>query len=185
MNAELTNEIDRILAQYIGVHDELESLWLNQIVFRWHWWLDVALAVLPWIFWLIVRDRKKTFSLLCAGLFTMLVASLLDMIGVSQNGWKYNTLLLPYLTQYLPWDLTIMPVAAMLYYQLLPKVNPWIKGLAFGVTAAYIVEPIFVWLGVYEQNGWEHHYSLPIYFVIYMIGYWLYKRSLSEAEKHE
>ena len=73
----------------------------------------------------------------------------------------------------------------MLYYQILPRVSPWLKGLAFGVTAAYIVEPIFIWIGVYEQSGWEHHYSLPMYFVIYMIGHWLYKRSLHEAEKHK
>jgi hypothetical protein len=37
-----------------------------------------------------------------------------------------------------------------------------------------VVEPIFIWLGFYEPSGWEHHYSLPIYFAIYMVGYWLY-----------
>lgn len=179
----LLKEVNRIMDEYTKAHDEIEYVWKTQMVFTWHWWLDVTLAVLPWILWLIVRDRKKTHSLLYAGLFTMLVASLLDMAGVSQGNWNYNTLLLPYFTEYLPWDLTIMPVAAMLFLQFFPKINPWIKGAVFGAIAAYVVEPIFVWLGVYEQSGWEHHYSLPIYFAIYMIGNWLYSRSLRECEK--
>ena len=183
VDPELLKEIDHIMDQYAQIHDELETVWKTQIVFTWHWWLDVALAVLPWIFWVIVRDRNKQHSLMYAGLFTMLVASLLDMVGVSQSGWNYNTLLLPYFPEYLPWDLTVMPVTAMLSYQYLPKISAWIKGAAFGVFAAYVVEPVFIWLGVYEVNGWEHHYSLPIYFVIYMIGYWLFTRNLREAEK--
>ncbi len=113
----------------------------------------------------------------------MLAASLLDMAGISQGGWNYNTLLLPYFPEYLPWDLTVMPVGTMLYLQFFPKINPWIKGAVFGATAAYVIEPVFIWLGLYEPSGWEHHYSLPIYFALFMIGYWLYSRNLRECEK--
>jgi magnesium-transporting ATPase (P-type) len=181
---ELLKEIDRIIAEYAETHDEIEHLWSTQMVFTWHWWFDVALAVLPWLLWFIVRDRKKQHSLFYAGLFTMLIASLLDMTGVSQGAWNYNTLLLPYFPEFLPWDLTVMPVTAMLFYQFFPRISPWLKGVVFGIVAAYVVEPFFIWLGIYEPNSWEHHYSLPIYFVIYMIGYWLYSRNLRQTEKH-
>jgi hypothetical protein len=180
---ELLKEVDRILGQYGQIHDEIENLWKTKMVFTWHWWLDVALAVLPWIIWLIVRDRRRTHSLLYAGLFSMLAASLLDMVGISQGGWNYNTLLLPYFPEYLPWDLTVMPVGTMLYLQFFPKINPWIKGAVFGATAAYVIEPVFIWLGLYEPGGWEHHYSLPIYFALFMLGYWLYSGNLRECEK--
>jgi len=180
---ELLKEIDRIFEEYGRIHDDIEKIWLEQMVFTWHWWLDVALAVLPWVLWLIVRDRKKTHSLLYAGLFSMLAASLLDMAGVSQNGWNYNTLLLPYFPEYLPWDLTIMPVVIMLFLQVFPKLNPWIKGALFGLIASYGVEPVFVWLGLYEPSSWEHHYSLPIYFALYMIASWLYACSLREGKR--
>jgi hypothetical protein len=179
----LQQEVDKILQEYGRVHDEIERVWADKMVFTWHWWLDVALSVLPWVLWLIVRDRKKTHSLLYVGFFSMLIATLLDMAGVSQGGWQYNTLLLPYFPNYLPWDLTIMPVVLMLFFQYLPNISPWLKGAVFGATAAYVVEPIFIWLGVYESSGWEHHYSLPIYFAIYMLGYCLYTRSLRECEK--
>ncbi|NLF27024.1 MAG: hypothetical protein GX592_03925 [Clostridiales bacterium] len=172
----LLETVDRILAQYEAVHDEVERVWLEKMVFTWHWWIGVSLAVLPWVLWIVVRDRKRTHDLLYAGLFSAFAATMLCMLGVSQGGWNYNTWLIPYVPQYLPWDLTVMPVTAMLFYQLFPKISPWIKGAVFGVTAAYIVEPVFIWLGFYEQGGWRHHYGLPIYSAIYMIGHWLYTR---------
>lgn len=182
MDQDLLDEVDRVIDQYNSIHDEIERIWAEKMVFTWHWWIDVALAVLPWILWLIVRDKKNTHRLLYAGLFTAFVATILDIIGVSQGGWNYNTWLLPFTTEYLPWDWTIMPVTAMLFYQFFPKINPWFKGAAFGLIAAYVVEPIFMRLGFYEPSGWEHHYSLPIYFAIYMAGYWLYtRRFTSEA----
>ena len=176
IDPKLMESIDQVTADYVAIHDEIQRIWMEQMVFTWHWWLDVALAVLPWILWLIVRDRKNTHNLLYAGLFSMLVATLLDMGGVSQSGWNYNTWLLPYLPEYLPWDLSVMPVTAMLFYQFFPKIKPWVKGVAFGLIASYVAEPVFIWLGVYEPSKWEHHYSLPIYIAIYLIGNWLYER---------
>lgn len=177
---DLLREIDRIVEQYKRIHDEIERIWVQQIVFTWHWWVDLALAVLPWVLWIIVRDRKNTHRLLYAGLFTAFVATLLDFFGVTQGGWGYNTLLFPFMPDYLPWDWTIMPVVSMLFYQFWPKVKPWIKGAAFSIIASYVVEPIFTWLGFYEPVAWEHYFSLPIYFVIYMTGYWLYTRRFGE-----
>lgn len=180
--SDLLEAVDRISLQYEIIHNEIERIWIEQMVFTWHWWLDASLAVLPWIFWLIVRDKKNTHNLLYAGLFTMLCATLLCMAGISQGSWNYNTWLLPYFPEYLPWDLTVMPVGAMLFYQFFPKINPWLKGVAFGAVAAYAIEPLFILLGFYEPSNWEHHYSLPIYFVIYMIGYWLYTRKQHHAQ---
>lgn len=179
----LNEAVDQISEQYEIIHEEIWSIWTEQMVCTWHWWVDLALAVLPWVLWLIVRDRKNTHSLLYAGFFTMLAATLLDMGGVSQGGWNYNTWLLPYSPEYLPWDLTVMPVTSMLFYQFFPKINAWLKSFVFAVIASYVIEPLFVWMGFYEQSEWEHHYSLPIYIAIYMIGYWLYSRAKFEAKQ--
>lgn len=184
VDQSLLDEMDRIIDQYVKLHDELERVWSQKIVLTWHWWISLGLAVLPWALWLIVRDRKYTHSLLYAGLFTMLIATILDVIGVSQNAWNYDTSLLPYFPEYMPWDLSVMPVTAMLFYQFFPKVNPWLKGAVFGVVGAFIAEPIFAWLGFYEQANWAHVYSLPIYFAIYMMGYWLYIQNLRQTNRN-
>jgi len=173
---DLMEAVDRVMNQYNAVHDELERIWAQQMVFTWHWWIDLTLAVLPWVLWIIIHDKRQTHRLLYAGMFTAFVAMILDQIGISQGGWSYNTSLLPFFPEYLPWDCTVMPVTAMLSYQFYPRINPWLKGAVFGVFAAYVVEPIFIWLGFYEPALWEIHYSMPIYFAIYMAGYWLYTR---------
>lgn len=189
---DLLEAVDRITDQYAALHDEVERIWAQHMVFTWHWWLDVALAVLPWILWFIVRDRKNSHNLFYAGLFTAFMATVLCMIGTTQSGWNYNTWLLPFSVEYLPWDWTIMPVVSMLFYQYWPRItghikrkglrfikSPWIAALVFGGIAAYAVEPVFILLGLYEPSGWEHHYSLPIYAVIYITGWWLYTRKRS------
>lgn len=173
---DLLECVDRISSQYEALHNEMEHIWMRKMVFSWHWWLIVALSVLPWILWLIVRDRKNTHNLLYAGLFIMLPATFLCILGVSQGWWMYNSWVFPDLSQYFPWDLSVMPVTAMIFYQFYPRVKPWIKGTIFAVAGAYVVEPIFIWLGIYKPTGWKLHYGLPIYFAIYMIGYWLYTR---------
>ena len=189
----LLEDVDRVSEQYISIHDEIERIWAQQMLFKWHWWLDVALAVLPWIIWIIVRDRKNTHSLLYAGIFAAFIATILNMAGVSQGGWNYNTWLLPYFPEYLPWDWTIMPVTVMMFYQFWPRItarvsrawrflrSPWIAALAFGAIAAYVAEPVFAWLGMYEPSGWEQHYSLLIYYTIFMIGWLLYTKKSCRA----
>lgn len=185
-DSELRDAVDHVLDQYTTIHDEVQRIWVEQMVFTWHWWADLGLAVLPWILWLIVRDRKKTHRLLYAGMFTAFIATILNMVGVSQGGWNYNTWLLPFFVEYLPWDWTVMPVTAMLFYQFFPKISPWLKGAVFGAFAAYVAEPVFILAGFYEPSAWEHHYSLPIYFAIYMVGYWLYTRHFTPiASDHE
>jgi len=172
----LLKSVDRVSAQYKAVHNEIERIWLEKMLFTWHWWFGVALSVLPWVLWLIVRNRKDSHNLLYAGLFTMLSATLLCILGTSQGLWQYNSWILPHLHQYFPWHLTVMPVTAMLFYQFLSKISPWIKGAVFSFVGAYVVEPIYVWLGFYETTGWEFYYGLPIYYAIYLVGYWLYTR---------
>jgi hypothetical protein len=168
--------VEKVSAQYVAVHDEVWRIWMEHMVFTWHWWADLLMAVLPWVIWLIVRDKRDTHNLLYAGLFAMLVAVLLDTLGVSQDAWHYNTWLLPLLPEYLPWDLTMMPVITMLFYQFYPNVNPWIKSVVYGLIASFAVEPLFIAMSFYKQGTWEHYFSFPIYIVIYLIGYWLYTR---------
>jgi len=78
--------------------------------------------------------------------------------------------------------MAVMPVTLMFFYQLFPKVKPWIKGIVFATSAAFIVEPLFVWIGLYQQMTWQHYYSLPIYFLIYMAGYWFFTKSRREKQ---
>lgn len=171
MDPSLIEAIDQINNSYVSVHNRIWEVWLTQVVFSWHWWLDVALAVLPWALWLIVRRRDLQRRLLFAGLVTALMATYLDVIGMAQGWWTYYTWVVPLMPEYLPWDLSVMPVTAMLFYQYKPKWNPWLKAAVFGIIGAFAAEPLFEWIGIYKRITWLYWYSLPIYIAVYMLGY--------------
>jgi len=171
MDPSLIETIDQITRDFIGVHDRILQTWLSKVVFSWHWWLDLALAVLPWVLWLIVRRRDLQRRLLFAGLVTVLFATYLDIIGMSMGWWTYYTWVIPTMPEYLPWDLAVMPVTAMLFYQYKPNWNPWLKAFIFGAIGAFVSEPLFEWIGIYKRITWQYWYSLPIYIAIYMVGY--------------
>jgi hypothetical protein len=177
ISQETLDAIGQINADFVDIHNQIWHVWLTQVIFTWHWWVDVALAILPWVLWRMVRRKELSSRLLFAGLTTALIATYLDVIGMSQGLWTYNTWVLPLMPEYLPWDLSVMPVMAMLFYQFKPRINPWIKSVVFGVLGAFVSEPIFEWLEIYQRLNWELYYSFPIYIVVYMIGYYVFKRS--------
>jgi hypothetical protein len=182
MDPTLIETIDHITESFVGVHDQIMQTWLTRVLFSWHWWLDVALAVLPWVLWLIVRRRDQQRRLLFAGLATALLATYLDTIGMSRGWWTYYTWVLPLMPEYLPWDLSVMPVTAMLFYQYKQNWNPWLKAAIFGVFGAFISEPLFEWIGIYKTITWQYWYSLPIYIAVFMLGYAIFmRRSLKSA----
>lgn len=76
---EAMQQIDRLNSMKAATNDEQTRVWFAYVLFSWHWWLDLAMSVLPWVLWFIVRDRKNTYSLLCAGFFAAVVAFFLDM----------------------------------------------------------------------------------------------------------
>ena len=176
MDPSLIEEINSINDSFVGVHDWIKQVWLSKVLFSWHWWVDVVLAVLPWGLWLLVRRRDLQRRLLFAGLVTALLATYLDIIGMSQGWWTYYTWVLPLMPEYLPWDLAVMPVTAMLFYQYKQNWNPWLKAAIFGVVGAFISEPLFEWIGIYKRITWQYWYSLPIYIAVYMAGYTVFMR---------
>ncbi len=171
MDSSSIDAIDQITDNFVDLHDRIREVWLTQVLFTWHWWLDVALTVLPWILWFIVRQRNLQRRLLFAGLVTALLATYLDMIGMTQGWWTYYTWVVPLMPEYLPWDLAVMPVTVMLFYQYKPNWNPWIKAAIFGMFGAFVSEPLFEWIGIYKRITWEYWYSFPIYIAVFMLGY--------------
>ncbi len=160
---------------------EMAKIWRDYMLFGWRWWLDLALSILPWVLWFIVRDKKRTHNLLYAGLVILVLSSMSDMIGMSFGLWGYHSRVVPFFPAYVPWDFSVIPVTAMLFYQFLPKIKPFYKGLIFSAFGSFVVQPVFAWLGTYDPKVWRHYYSFPIVLIFYLIGYCFYKRSLSNS----
>jgi hypothetical protein len=157
---------------YKEVHEQMVikySIWADIVLFTWQWWIGVALSIIPWILWIIFRRKESTLRLLTVGFFVMFLSTFLDSLGVQLGFWYYIHSVLPFIPPYFPWDTTLMPVTVMAFLQYKPNIKPYVKGLIFALMSSYIAEPVAIWMELYKPIIWEHYYSLPIYFVIYLI----------------
>ncbi len=184
IDPQLVSELEQINSKYREVFQDMVRVWSGGILFSWHWWVEFGLTVLPWALWLIIRDKRSTPRLLAAGFLTLMIASVLDMTGIYLGLWEYHSVLLPIVPAYLPWDWSVMPVTAMLFYQFKPGINPWIKAVIFSAVGAFAAEPFFAWLGIYNPIAWEFWYSFPIFIVVFMLGWALFRHSAKSKDKN-
>jgi hypothetical protein len=170
--------LNGVFNKVANANNELLQIWVSQIVFSWRWWLGVLLTIFPWIIWVRIRDKKNTIRLLFVGIIVILVTDSLDVIGMSFHLWHYDWTVLPFIPEFIPWDYTMFPVGIMLILQLKPKVNAFIKTIAFAFLSAFIIEPLFNWLGLYDMVHWKYWYSFVIYLALFLIFNWIYKSRL-------
>ncbi|WP_310649025.1 CBO0543 family protein [Priestia aryabhattai] len=95
-------------------------------------------------------------------------SSFLDMIGDFLGLWDYRYEVFPLTSNYLPWDLFLLPISMMFFIQVKPKIKPVIKALIYSAVASFIGLPLLNWIGVYKQLHWRYIYSFPILVVIYI-----------------
>lgn len=137
----------------------------------WEFYLSIALSVIPWLLWIILRKRGSEARLLLVGGFVLVLASFLDFIGVVFGVWHYTGKALPIIPTYIPWDFCLIPVTTMLWVQFKPRLNPILKAIIYGLLAAFIGEPFFEWIGLYSPEKWNSLYSFIMYIVIYLLAY--------------
>ena len=160
------NEIYNLVAE---ANQKMYQLWITKIVFSWRWWLNLAITILPWIIWIKFRDKEKTFQLLFVGLVVVIVTNSLDNIGNNLNLWQYDWKVTPFTLAFVPWDFTLFPFAIMSILQIKPKISPYIKAVFFSFSTAFVFEPIYSWIGLYQPIHWKYWYSFIIYIPLYLV----------------
>lgn len=147
------------------------TYWKEHTLLHWEFWLSVALSIIPWLVWLLIRKRGSESRLLLAGGFTLCIASWFDFLGLVFGSWHYSGRALPTIPSFFPWDFSLIPVTMMLWLQFKPTLNPFIKAVIYSVLTSFIGEPLFEWIGLYTRVKWNVFYSFPIWIVIYLIAY--------------
>ncbi|NYC96028.1 hypothetical protein DFN09_004039 [Clostridium acetobutylicum] len=61
--------MDKVFKEFNKVTLKLYNLWSNHMIYTWRWWLQVLIAILPWILWVIIRKKESAGRLLYAGFF--------------------------------------------------------------------------------------------------------------------
>jgi hypothetical protein len=168
---ELNNKINNVRNDY----------WINEVIFSFNWWVLLLLTFIPWLLWWKAVDKKRLIEVLFYGSLISIYSILLDEIGTYFSLWIYQSQLVPISPRLNPIDLTVMPVTYMLAYQFFKKWRPFLICqliLAFG--AAFIAEPLFIWLGIYKPINWELFYSFIIYFALGVFNKWSVERILKK-----
>ena len=168
--------IDENIEQIHKLIQEKINIWSEYVLFSGLWWLGVGLSVIPWIIWFIVRKKESTDRILYAGFFVIVISLALDIVGDQYSLWHYRYNVLPIVPTYFPWDITLMPVTVMIFLQVKPNMNFFIKAVMFALFSGYIAEPFFQWLEVYVPTQWKFTYSIPIQVAIYLVAHYLSRR---------
>jgi hypothetical protein len=176
MNKEYINRMEDAYNLISQANNHMISIWLKHTLFTWQWWMGVALAIIPWILWIIFRKKESTNRLLFTSFFIILISSWLDVLGLLFGLWSYYHNIVPFSPAFIPWDFTLLPVTIMFLLQIKPKVSPIIKAIVFSAFCSFIAEPFFVWVGTYNPKHWKYICSFPIVIVIYLVSDWFSKR---------
>jgi hypothetical protein len=148
---------------------------IQKELFTWQWWFLLALSILPWVLWLVIRDKQRQGKLLLGGISVGLIAVIADVTGSQAGFWFYCIKLIPSIPPLLPYDLSLMPVSFMLIQQYTKK--RWQRYMVFAIFSvgtAFLIEPVLELMKVYTHVSWKHYYSVPVYFAIMWMGSKMY-----------
>ncbi|GGP08918.1 CBO0543 family protein [Oceanobacillus neutriphilus] len=159
-------EVVELLQQYREVRTEY---WFSENLFTFSWWILFFTTVGIFIVWLIILDKKRIFEIVTYGFFVTAVGVVGDAIGVSLMLWHYPNTLLP-VSQIAEVHTVQMPIIYMLIYQYFHTWKSFfIASILNAFVFAFILEPLLVWLQIYELHHWKHIYSFVPYIMIAVI----------------
>jgi hypothetical protein len=164
-------QLYRINTQLDKYSVEFRTLWINNIFLTWRWWLCILLTVLSWSLWIKFRKKQSSSRLLFAGFFVIIIAMLLDDIGIETHTWSYSVDIDPITPSFIMWDMSLLPTYTMAFLQYKPSANPFIKAIIYSALPSFIFQPLFEWLKFYNPGKWKHYYSFPIFILIYLIAH--------------
>ncbi|QCR32455.1 CBO0543 family protein [Lysinibacillus sp. SGAir0095] len=145
------------------------EFWLNETLFTFSWWVLLVTSIALFIVWVILLDKKRIFEILTYGFMISTLTILLDSIGVFLMLWSYKHTLTPF-----PIIIEVhfiqMPIIYMIVYQYFKTWKPFLIAVTIvAIVFAFILEPLLVWLQIYQLYQWKHIYSFLPYFMIAVV----------------
>lgn len=156
-----------ILSLRRQVRDYTFDYWIHHDLWSFNWWLLLAIALLPWVLWAKVSKIKQQPEILVYGLFVAIVSLCLDVIGSDLVLWGYYNSIIPTTTPLLPLDISGIPVSYMFLYEYFKTWRTFcIAQFFWAAGSAFLIEPFFIYIKVYEMYQWRHLYSFTAYFLL-------------------
>ncbi|YCA46246.1 hypothetical protein M1E11_24430 (plasmid) [Bacillus sp. JZ8] len=171
-------------------YDEIEGIrrglkefgyqnWLQSDLFTWQWWILLIAAIFPWIIWGYLIKRENRLQVFAFAMLMGTISCVLDVIGTGMLWWGYPTKLIFTTPPLFPADLAVIPVAFSLAYyygKTWPRYILYIIIVSF--LFSYVIEPLFIWIDIYEQNKLPHWLSFIGFTLVSLLVRWILERML-------
>lgn len=182
---EALEQIDKATQKLTEANQLIVEAIMKGFLFTWQWWIAVAMIVVPWVVWGIVRNRESSARIFSAGLLMMVLSEILDTVGVSFGKWAYPVKVIPVATINFSFRLSVLPVILMLFLQFKPQFNPYLKAVLFGTIGAYVGMPTLNMIDLYKKMDWAYTYSFFILIAFYLLAHWFSQRNTFEKIKNK
>ncbi len=144
--------------------------WLGRIVFHGRWWLLLALVLFSMTFWWKTVDKRRLSEMVLYVSLIIIFTLVLDEIGEEFTLWDYPYDLIPLFPPMSSIDIACLPLIYSLIYQ---RFGAWKGFIAATVLMSgifcFILEPLFIRIGVYQILNWKSYYGFPIYIFMAII----------------
>ncbi|OLO37126.1 hypothetical protein BTR23_14450 [Alkalihalophilus pseudofirmus] len=177
---------DDVLKLRLKLKEANFEYWLNENLFTFSWWFLLITMFLFFISWWLLLEKSRMMEMLLYGFLVATIVILLDVIGVSFVLWGYPIMLAPLVPPIFEIDIGHLPFVYMTIYQYFSTWKSYV--IVMTITAfifAFVLEPITIWLDIYEANNWRHIYSLPIYVLIGIFCKWFITKIKQVENKYQ
>lgn len=145
--------------------------WLNNDVLRFRWWLLLAMFIFSAYVWWRTVDKSRLSEISAYVLLIIILTLVLDEIGEEFTLWDYPCDLFPLFPPLSAIDLACLPFIYSLIYQ---HFRVWKSFIIASVIMAgifcFIMEPLFVRIGIYQLLTWKSYYGFPIYSLMAIVS---------------
>lgn len=160
--------------------------WMDNEVFRFRWWLLLAVFILSAIIWWKLVDRSRLHEIALFAGMTCIIILVLDELGEEMTLWDYPVEIFPLFPPISAIDLASLPMVYSLLYQYFRTWKSFtIASFIFSAVSCFVLEPLFVLSGIYQMITWKSYYGLPLYFAIALFAKVMINWVQSTESKHK
>ncbi len=157
--------------------------WLERIVFHGKWWFLLAIVLFSATFWWKTVDKRRLSEIVLYVSLIIILTLVLDEIGEEFTLWDYPYDLIPLFPPLSSIDMACLPLVYSLIYR---RFETWKGFIAATVLMAgifcFILEPLFIWIGIYQLLSWKSCYGFPIYILMAIVCKFAVKKICAKSK---
>ena len=170
MNSIAANTQNAIEIQWSLTQARFDE-WLKNDLFHFEWWLLLALFIIAAYVWWRTVDKSRLSEMILYTALVMIMILVLDELGEELALWDYPVDIIPIFPPISAIDLACLPFLYSLMYQIFKTWKSFIiTSIVMSAVSCFVLEPIFVWSGIYQMLTWKGYYGFPLYFAIAVLA---------------